>query len=339
LGVRSPELSKDMAAFFKDASPWGFVLFREACVSKPQVTKLCDDIREAVGHDALIYIDQEGGRVARLKAPEWPVWPALAVYGEIYKKNAKAGLEASWLHHRLIARELRAIGLDGCFAPVIDTPVSGADPVIGDRAFSTDPKTIAALGQAAMEGLCHGGVSPCIKHIPGHGRANVDSHLALPRVTASERELERDILPFAELADAPAAMTAHIVYDAWDEHMPATCSPFVIKEIIREKIGFQGLLISDDLDMKALELIVAEGLRGRAEAALEAGCDVVLQCSGVLEDMIETAEGCSALSGISWVRARAAQLFGRRPQITFDADAGWSELKTLLGDAFPSKAA
>jgi beta-N-acetylhexosaminidase len=332
LGIRTPKLDDATRSFFCEAQPWAFILFREACVSKEQVKRLCADLREAAGHDAVIYIDQEGGRVARLKAPEWPVWPAAATFGEIYKKDRKAGLQAARLGHRLIAHELRAIGVDGDFSPVLDTPIDGADPIIGDRAFAREPKAIAALAHAALEGLSAGGVTGCVKHSPGHGRAACDSHLALPTVSAPESELERDLLPFSELSDAPAAMTAHIVYQTWDPNRPATCSPIVIDEIIRGRIGFQGLLMSDDLDMKALQYAIKGGLKERAEAALNAGCDVVLQCSGVLADMEETALGCHALSGISLVRARAAESFAKRTPDEFDAEAGWRQFKNLLGE-------
>ncbi|MES1199770.1 MAG: beta-N-acetylhexosaminidase [Pseudomonadota bacterium] len=252
LGIRQAKLDTEARAFLADARPWSFILFAEACVSREQVRRLCDELREAAGHDALIYIDQEGGRVARLKAPEWPKWPPAAKYGALFAKAPAKGLEAAKLGYRLIAHELRSIGVDGDFAPVCDVPVSGADPIIGDRAFSMDPDVIAHLAGAALAGLSEGGVSGCIKHMPGHGRAEADSHLALPRVTASAADLETDLLPFEALTDAPAAMTAHIVYEAWDADRPATCSPLVIDEIIRGRIGFQGLLMSDDLDMKAL---------------------------------------------------------------------------------------
>lgn len=321
LGIRQPTLDDKTRDFFRAAQPWSFILFREACVDRDQVRKLCAEVREAAGHEAIVWIDQEGGRVARLRPPVWPVWPAAAKYGDP---------EAARLGHRLIASELRAIGVDGDFAPVCDTPVEGADLIVGDRAFSDDPKRIAVLARAALEGLHAGGVAGCIKHMPGHGRATADSHLALPRVSASEAELEADIFPFAALADAEAAMTAHIVYDAWDPDRPATCSPAVIEKIIRGRIGFAGLLMSDDLDMKALQYALNGGLKERAEAALKAGCDVVLQCSGVLRDMEEVAEGCVALEGTPLVRARAVESFAKRPAEDFDAEAGWNAFRNLV---------
>ncbi len=330
LGIRQAKLDRDAHAFFRDAQPWGFILFREACLARAQVAGLCADLRDAVACDAPIFIDQEGGRVARLNPPEWPRWPACAKYGEVFGESPDAGVEAAFLAHRLIAHELKAIGVDCNFAPVLDAPVNGADPVIGDRALSSNHKIIAALGRAALDGLHAGGVAGCIKHIPGHGRAEADSHLALPRVGASEEELAADAAPFADLADAEAAMTAHIIYEAWDADRPATCSPTVIQEIIRERLGFQGLLMSDDLDMKALQYAMNGGLAERGEAALKAGCDVVLQCSGVLKEMQETAKGSVTLSGLALVRARAVEAFAKRPAGEFDADAGWARFRELM---------
>lgn len=331
LGIRQPKLDDDLRAFFRDARPWSFILFREACVSRDQVRALCAALREAVGHDAIVWIDQEGGRVARLKAPEWPVWPAAKAYGDLFARDALGGLDAARLGHRLIAHALKGMGVDADFAPVLDVPVAGSDKIVGDRAFGADPKTVAILARAALEGLHAGGVAGCIKHMPGHGRATADSHLQLPRVCASEAELDADIAPFAALADAEAAMTAHIVFDAWDADRPATCSPTVIENIIRGRIGFAGLLMSDDLDMKALQYALNGGLKARAEAALGAGCDAVLQCSGHLKDMIQTASGCGDLAGLSLVRARAVEAFAKRPADEFDAQAGWVRFKELLG--------
>src|SRR5262245_7580401 len=233
LGIRQPKLDAETRAFFEEAQPWSFILFREACISREQVRALCEELRAAVGRDALIWIDQEGGRVARLKPPEWPTWPACAAYGEIYARDAAAGVEAAWLGFRLIAHELKAIGVDGDFAPVLDVPVAGSDKIVGDRAFSADARVAPVLGQAALAGLHDGGVAGCIKHMPGHGRATADSHLALPRVSASASDLASDVFPFAQLAETEAAMTAHIIYEAWDQDRPATCSPVVIEEIIR----------------------------------------------------------------------------------------------------------
>ncbi len=330
LGIRQPKLDDDLRAFFRDARPWSFILFREACVSRQQVHALTAALREAAGHDAVVYIDQEGGRVARLKAPEWPVWPAAKAYGDLYAHDQARGLEAAQLGHRLIAHELKSMGVDADFAPVLDVPVEGSDKIVGDRAFAADPETVAILARAALAGLHAGGVAGCIKHMPGHGRATADSHFHLPRVSASDAELQADITPFRAMADAEAAMTAHIVFDAWDADRPATCSPTVIADIIRGRIGFAGLLMSDDLDMKALQYALNGGLKERAEAALGAGCDVVLQCSGHLKEMMQAAAGCGDLTGLSLVRARAVEAFAKRPADEFDVAAGWARFKELM---------
>lgn len=328
LGIRQLKLDDDLRAFFKDARPWSFILFREACASRDQVRALCEALREAAGHDAIVWIDQEGGRVARLKPPEWPVWPAAKAYGDIFNRDAVAGIEAARLGHRLIAHELMRMGVNGDFAPVLDTPVPGSDKIVGDRAFSSDPKNVGILARAALDGLHAGGVAGCIKHMPGHGRATADSHFDLPRVKASAGELEADVTPFAAMADAEAAMTAHILFDAWDDR-PATCSPTVIEQVIRGRIGFRGLLMSDDLDMRALSKI--GGLKARATAALAAGCEVVLQCSGKLGEMQEAAAGCRPLEGAALERARAVEAFAKRPADEFDAQAGWERFKELVG--------
>lgn len=333
LGIRRPVLNANEKAFFAAARPWAFILFRGACVNREQVRALTDALREAAGHDAPIFIDQEGGRVARLAQPEWPLFPAARAYGRLYEADEEAGMEACFLGHRLIAHELRAIGVDGDYAPVLDRPAPGSDPIVGDRAYGVDPDMIAELGAAALAGLAAGGVAGCVKHMPGHGRAEADSHLALPRVTASRAQLASDIAPFSALREAPSAMTAHIVYEALDAERPATCSPTVIADIIRGEIGFQGLLMSDDLDMKALEEAVVGGLRERARAALSAGCDVVLQCSGELSDMYEAVSGCETLAGLSLVRARAVEAFAKRTSREFDAEAGWARFRELLARA------
>lgn len=334
IGVRQPEIDDTLAGFVRAAKPWSFILFREACVSPAQAAKLCSQLREAAGYDAVIWIDQEGGRVARLRPPAWPVWPACAAYGALCDKDSALGLEAAELGFRLIAHELRRMGVNADYAPVLDVPVKGSDPIVGDRAFSDDPKVIAALGGAALKGLRAGGVLGAIKHMPGHGRADQDSHLALPRVRASRADLATDIAPFRVLAGAEAAMTAHIVYEAIDPALPATHSPTVIKEIIRGEIGFDGLLMSDDLDMKAL----SGDLRAKAEKAFAAGCDLVLQCSGMVSDMEQAAQGSPILSGRVLERAERAAAVARRAPEPFDAAAGWWRLRQLMGPAIRAKA-
>jgi beta-N-acetylhexosaminidase len=333
LGIRQPKLDNDLRTLFREAQPWAFILFREACISRAQVSALCAELRATVGRDCIVWIDQEGGRVARLKPPEWPVWPAAAAYGKLFDHSPERGLEAARLGYRLIAAELKAMGVDGDFAPVLDRPVEGSDLIVGDRAFGAEGEAIAALGRAALEGLHAGGVAGCIKHMPGHGRAQADSHLALPRVAASRAELEADIAPFEALSDAEAAMTAHIVYEAWDPDRPATCSAKVIEQVIRGRIGFQGLLMSDDLDMKALQFALNGGLDARAAAALEAGCDVVLQCSGKRQEIEKVLSGCRELAGLPLVRVRAAERYAKRAPEAFDAEAGWARFREILGGA------
>lgn len=323
-GIRQPRLDLEWRAFLRDAKPWSVILFREACVARAQVQALCAEIRAATGQPTVISIDQEGGRVARLKAPEWPAFPAPAAYARLYAKDPDAGLEACFLGHRLIGHALRSLGVDGNYAPVLDLPVPGSDPIIGDRAFGDTPETISALAAQALAGLHAGGVLSCIKHMPGHGRADVDSHLSLPRVSAGLNELGQDFAPFRALANAPMAMTAHVVYTALDPEVPATWSPKVIG-LIRDSIGFAGLLASDDLDMKAL----SGSLRSRTERAIAAGCDLVLQCTGVVADMAEVAEGAPVLAGKALARAEAAQAICDKPPEPFDpyaAEWRWRDL-------------
>jgi beta-N-acetylhexosaminidase len=331
LGVRQAVLDDARAAFFREARPWAFILFREACVEKDQVRALCERLREAAGHDALIWIDQEGGRVARLRPPVWPAFPAAALYGRLYEASPAEACEAARLGYRLIADELKVLGVNGDFAPVLDLAVPGADAVIGDRAFAGEGEAVARLGRAALEGLRAGGVAGCVKHVPGHGRALADSHVALPRVAASHADLAKDFAPFRALCDAPAAMTAHIVYEDLDRERPATCSPLVIANVIRGEIGFTGLLMSDDLDMKALAHAMAGGLRQHAAAARAAGCDLVLQCSGALKDMEAAVAGCGALEGTALARAGAVEAIARGAPAPLDAGAAWARLRALLG--------
>lgn len=321
LDVEGERLTAQERSFFRAIDPWGFILFARSCRNRDQMRALTDEIREAVGRDCLIFIDQEGGRVARMKPPEWPAWPAPSLWGRLYARDPEAALAGCRLHHRLIAHELRTVGVTADCAPCIDIAVEGAHSVIGDRAFSTDPAVVAALGRAAMEGLHAGGVASVIKHIPGHGRAQADSHLELPAVSEGRQALAHDLAPFIALRDAPMAMTAHVRYDVWDETAPATTSRTVVQDIIRGEIGFDGLLMSDDASMKAL----AGPLRARAAGALAAGCDVVLLCNATLEERFDLAVACPELAGDALRRARAAEAFARID--AFDADAAWAELE------------
>jgi beta-N-acetylhexosaminidase len=325
-GVRGPSVDLELKAFFAATRPFGFILFQEACRGPDQVRRLVSDLHEAVGWEAPVFIDQEGGRVARLKSPAWPSFPAAASYAEIFARDPYKGREAASIGHRLIAHELYSMGIRANCAPCVDLPVAGADPVIGDRAFGRDPQTIVTLARAALEGLADGGVLGVLKHIPGHGRAEVDSHKRLPRVDADRASLAQDFAPFRALArQAKMAMTAHVVFEAIDDARPATTSPTVVDDIIRKEIGFDGLLISDDIAMNALQGDWWE----RTERSLWAGCDVVLHCTGVLEDMQKVAAAAPYLSGRALDRAKAAMATMKPPR-EFDVDEGWEKLNSLL---------
>lgn len=332
LSVSGEALTPDEISLLSDMQPWGVILMGRSCVSRTQVKALVDEIWGALGRPCLVFIDQEGGRVARLKAPEWPLFPAGGKYAALYKHDRAAGMEAAWLGHRLMAHELAAMGIHANCAPVLDRCIDGAHDIVGDRAFGEAPDEIAILGREALKGLRDGGVAGVIKHIPGHGRALVDSHVSLPRVTAGDNELSADFASFAALLDAPMAMTAHIAYDAFDAARPATLSKIMIGEIIRGRIGFQGLLMSDDLGMKALGGTLAQ----RASGAIAAGCDVALHCSGFVKEaseihaeMREVAEATPLLSGKSLARAQHAELFTTMAK-PFDAEAGFARLAALM---------
>jgi beta-N-acetylhexosaminidase len=277
--------------FFGDADPLGFILFQRNCDNPDQLRRLVADLRAAIGRaDAPVLIDQEGGRVARLKPPHWPAYPTPAAIAALGGAAAK---EAAWLGARLIADDLAALGITVDCVPVLDIPVPDADAVIGDRALGDEPGIVATLGRAVCEGMLAGGVLPIIKHIPGHGRATVDSHHALPRVDAPRKTLEAsDFAPFRVLADMPWAMTAHIVYGDIDARAPATLSRTVIEQVIRRGIGFDGVLVSDDLSMRALGGSFAD----RATGALAAGCDIVLHCNGDMKEMTEIAGATARLT-------------------------------------------
>ncbi|HEX8167973.1 MAG TPA: beta-N-acetylhexosaminidase [Beijerinckiaceae bacterium] len=303
-GCSGPVLTPEEAAFFRAAEPWGFILFRRNVETPEQVRALTETLRETVGRaDAPVLIDQEGGRVQRLGPPHWPAYPPGRAYGRLAGNDPLYQREVARLGARLIAHDLRAVGIDVDCLPVLDVPVAGAHDVIGDRAYAHDPETVAVLGRAAAEGLIAGGVLPVIKHIPGHGRAGSDSHHDLPVVHASRAELERqDFVPFRHLSDMPLAMTAHVVYTALDPDRPATTSPTVIGEVIRSHMGYDGLVMSDDLSMNALSGTLAE----RARAAFAAGCDMALHCNGRLDEMDAIASETPELAGEAKRRADAA---------------------------------
>lgn len=324
-GLNGPVLDPGERDFFADADPWGFILFARNVNDPKQLARLCVTLRDSVGRNAPIFIDQEGGRVQRLRPPHWRNAPPAGVFGLLYEQDAEAAKEAVWINHRQLAAELAASGIDADCAPCLDLAIRGADAVIGDRAYGEDPSMIAALGRAAMDGLMAGGVAPVIKHIPGHGRADADSHFHLPRVREPIETLTRtDFAPFAALKDAPMAMTAHIVYDALDPGTPATMSETAIK-YIRNEIGFGGLLMTDDLSMKALSGSFEE----RTRRSLQSGCDVVLHCNGDRGEMDAIAEAAPLLSDTALDRACAAEL-SREQAEPYDVSKGQARLERLL---------
>jgi len=303
-GCAETSLSADERSFFRTENPWGLILFARNCSEPQQIEDLVASFRDCVGRtNAPVLIDQEGGRVQRLTAPQWPVYPSGAKIADAYQANPADGLALARNIARLIADDLYSLGINVDCLPILDVPQPNVHKIIGDRAYGTTPEMIAHIGRAMAEGLMERGVLPVIKHIPGHGRAVVDSHLDLPVVSASQDELRQsDFRPFVDLADMPLGMTAHIVYTAFDGENSATHSPRVVEEVIRGEIGFDGLLMTDDLSMKALGGDYAE----RSRRSLDAGCDVVLHCNGVFEEMLAVAEAVPELSGAAAQRADRA---------------------------------
>jgi len=335
LGCQGPILSVEEAAFFRDARPWGFILFARNIQTADQTRTLIEALRTAIDDEgAPVLVDQEGGRVQRLKPPLAKFRPPAARFGELYARDPDAAVEAVFLNHRLLAHELAALGFDADCAPCVDLIHAGAHALIGDRAFGGDVAKVSKLGRAAMEGLLAGGVAPIVKHIPGHGRATADSHYDLPVVETSEADLaQTDFAPFLALADAPMAMTAHVLYSAIDADACATVSARVIDTAIRGEIGFDGLLMSDDLSMRALGGTLAE----RTRRSLEAGCDIVLHGNGALvgepvrdlaAELKAIVDVAPALSGKAAQRAQAARVAARHVQ-AFDPEAGEARLAEL----------
>jgi beta-N-acetylhexosaminidase len=335
LGCEGLALSREERAFFREVRPWGFILFARNVRDFDQTRALCDALREAVDDEStLVFIDQEGGRVQRLKPPLAPRRPTAAQFGALYDRDPQSALEAVYLNHRLIAEELRAAGLDADCAPCVDIRHPEGHGVIGDRAFSQSASVVSALGRAAVDGLLAGGVAPVIKHIPGHGRAAADSHLELPVVSTPLGVLEAtDFQPFRALADAPMAMTAHVTYAAADPEACVTVSHHAIQTVIRGMIGFDGLLMSDDLSMKALGGTLAE----RARRSIEAGCDVVLHGNGALvgepvrdlmAELKAVAKATPELAGRAAERAADARSCARGRQ-PFDPQAAEARLAAL----------
>jgi beta-N-acetylhexosaminidase len=283
-GIAGLSLTAEERDFFREADPLGYILFKRNCGDRAQMKSLTDSLRELSGRDDVpILIDQEGGRVARMGPPEWPEFPAGEAFGRLYDVAPMSAIEAARANYHALALMLAEVGVNVDAAPLLDVIQPDVTSAIGDRSFGGEPMRVAALGRAAIEGLRAGGVVGIVKHMPGHGRAVVDSHLELPRVHADAAALESDIRPFATLRDAPMGMTAHVVFEAWDKANPATLSAKVVREIIRERIGFDGLLFTDDIDMKALTGTPGE----KAMGALAAGCDVVLDCWARMPEMVE----------------------------------------------------
>jgi beta-N-acetylhexosaminidase len=329
-GLSGTAIADDERAFLRAAEPWGAILFARNIETPEQVRRLTADFRASVGRNAPVLIDQEGGRVQRLKPPHWPSYPPGAAYGRLYDRDRVAGLAAARLGARLIASDLAALGIDVDCAPVADVPVAGADPVIGDRAYGTEPAKVAALAAAFAEGLLAGGVLPVVKHMPGHGRPTADSHVDLPVVEADRAALEEsDFAAFRPLAKLPLGMTAHVVFSAVDAVAPATTSAIIVRDVIRGAIGFEGLLMSDDIGMAALSGTLA----ARARAAIEAGCDIVLYCGASLRDMQAVAEAVPALAGAAAARAQAALAARRAPESVELAAARAAFARVMAQDA------
>ena len=302
-GLEALELTDNERAFFRDADPAGFIIFRRNCENRDQLLRLTDSLRELTGRpDLPILIDQEGGRVARMRPPEWPAFPPAERFASLWDTAPSSAIEAARSNARAIALTLRSCGINVDALPLLDIRQEGASDIIGDRALGTEPMQVAALGRAVLDGLASAGVVGIVKHMPGHGRALVDSHKELPVVVASAEELEIDLEPFERLANAPMGMTAHVVYEAWDPERPASLSPKVIGEIIRGRIGFDGFLMSDDLGMEALQ----GDFGSRAAGVVAAGCDVALHCSGKMVEMIVIAGAVPAMSAESEARLARA---------------------------------
>lgn len=326
-GLSGPELLAEEADFFRDARPAGYILFRRNIDCRQQLRALTDALRDLEGHDEVpILIDQEGGRVARMRPPEWPAFPAGEAFDNLYQLAPSSAIEAARVNARALGLMLHEAGVNVDCLPMLDVRQPSASDIVGDRALGSEPMQVAALGRAILDGLGSAGVLGVIKHIPGHGRALVDSHLELPIVTASEDELLVDLEPFERLRDAAMGMTSHIVYTAWDAEHPASQSPFVIHEIIRQQIGFDGFLMSDDIGMEALA-----GDHGqRAAACVAAGCDVALHCDGKMENMLLVADAVGELSPEGSARLARAMAMRFTPDDEMDFAEAVAKRDALL---------
>lgn len=336
LSVSGPVLLAEERAFLRAANPWGVILMGRSCVDRAQVKALTSEIKTALGREALIFIDQEGGRVARLKAPEWPKFPAAGVYGDLYEQAPQATEEACYLGHRLMGHELADLGIHADCAPCGDLRQANTHDAIGDRSFGYSTEAVITLTEAAIKGLKAASVAPVIKHMPGQGRATMDTHYDLPTVDADSAALLQDMSIFKALTEqTPMGMTCHVIFEAFDPHLPTTLSPTVISEAIRKRIGFEGLLMTDDLGMNALGGALAD----RGAKALAAGCDVLLHCSGfltdageILKEMEEVADAAGALGHIALERAEAAEAT-IMAATEFDAEQGWARFNDLMSGA------
>lgn len=329
-GCAGRHLTDRERAFFSAERPWGLILFKRNCRTKDQIRALVAEFRELVDRpEAPVLIDQEGGRVQRLGPPAWRPYPPGRVLGRLAQNDIESGRRAAWLHGRLIAADLDELGITVDCLPVLDVSTPDASKVIGDRSFGSDPRLVADIGRFVCDGLLDGGVLPVLKHIPGHGRATGDSHLMLPIVDTALGNLEAsDFVPFAALADMPMAMTGHVVYSAIDCDFPATTSSTVIRSIIRQRIGFDGLLMSDDISMGAL----SGDFKARAKAVYAAGCDLVLHCNGRIEEMQDVARIAPPLEGLAGERAVRALSRRQQPK-SFDRETGRRELLSLAARA------
>ncbi len=329
-GISGFTLTDDERAFLRDERPWGFILFKRNIDTPKQTYDLVQAMRDCIqAPHAPVLIDQEGGRVQRLGPPHWPVYPPGALFSALYDRDPELGRQAARLSSRLIAADLIDLGITVDCLPLADVPAADADAVIGNRAYGTTPDKVAAIARAVTDGLEQGGVLPVLKHIPGHGRATADTHYKLPIVDTAKAELEAvDFAAFRPLADLPMAMTAHVVFSAFDAAQPATTSATIITQVIRGTIGFQGLLMSDDVSMNALEGSIAE----RTRAIVAAGCDIVLHCNGKLDEMRAVAAETPILAGEALARADRA-LAARQPPVAFDRVAARAELEALIAIA------
>ncbi len=331
LDCESARPTSDERALFRDADPWGFILFARHCQSAEDVRALCSELRETVGRNAPVFIDQEGGRVARMKAPAFPAHPPMAVFGALWRKNPEQAIAAARLNAFLLGRLVSDLGVDVDCVPMLDVRQPDADKaVIGDRALADETEIVTALGRAVIEGLIEGGALPVIKHMPGHGRATVDSHHDLPRVATSREALRAvDFAPFRALRDAPIGMTAHVVYEAYDAERCGTMSKTIIDGVIRGEIGFDGLLVSDDLKMKALGGPVGE----RVSRCLAAGVDIACACNFSFEEKIEAANAAGQLVGAAQARADAALARRRGPVLRAETSGDYERLAAMIAPA------